>query len=411
MARACVEMASEYARTRTQFGRVIAMFQAVKHHCANMAVAAELATAATWDAGRASAAGGDEFTYAAAAAAALALHAADLNANLNTQVHGGIGITWEHDAHLYMRRATALESLVDAEAAAADVVRALPRRRPADPLGRAAARGRGGCATRSEQIVAQVKDLDEAGPPHRAGRHRLRDAVVAEAVGPRRRCRRAARHRGGVQRRRHQAAELQHHRLGHPHPHPARDRRSRSRAGCGRRSTRSSSGASSSASPTPGPTPPASRPAPPRSTAAGLINGQKVWTSGAHLAGFGFATVRTNPDAPKHQGITTMVIDMKAHGRHRPAAEDDDRRVGVQRGLLRRRLHPGRRRGRPDRRRLDRRPRHARQRERQHRRRPGRHGRSARAARRLLRQAPGPAAGRRAAGSGGTSPAPTPPRR
>ena len=50
MAQACVELASEYARTRTQFGRVIAMFQAVKHHCANMAVAAELATAA--DVGR-----------------------------------------------------------------------------------------------------------------------------------------------------------------------------------------------------------------------------------------------------------------------------------------------------------------------------------------------------------------------
>jgi hypothetical protein len=45
-----------------------------------------------------------------------------------------------------------------------------------------------------------------------------------------------------------------------------------------------------------------------------LVNGQKVWTSGAHVAGMGFATVRTNPDAPKHQGITTMVIDMHADG-------------------------------------------------------------------------------------------------
>jgi alkylation response protein AidB-like acyl-CoA dehydrogenase len=44
------------------------------------------------------------------------------------------------------------------------------------------------------------------------------------------------------------------------------------------------------------------------------INGQKVWTSGAHLAAFGLATVRTNPDAPKHQGITMMVIDMHAPG-------------------------------------------------------------------------------------------------
>ena len=45
-----------------------------------------------------------------------------------------------------------------------------------------------------------------------------------------------------------------------------------------------------------------------------LVNGQKVWTSGAHLAAFGLATIRTDPDAPKHQGITTMVIDMHAEG-------------------------------------------------------------------------------------------------
>ena len=45
-----------------------------------------------------------------------------------------------------------------------------------------------------------------------------------------------------------------------------------------------------------------------------LVNGQKVWTSGAHYSGFGFATVRTNPDVPKHEGITMMVIDMHAKG-------------------------------------------------------------------------------------------------
>ena len=117
VAQACTEMASAYANTRTQFGRLIGTFQAVKHHCANMAVAAELATAAVWDAARAADVGepGDEvFTYAAAIAAALALPAADLNAQLNTQVHGGIGFTWEHDAHLFLRRATAIEALIDA---------------------------------------------------------------------------------------------------------------------------------------------------------------------------------------------------------------------------------------------------------------------------------------------------------
>ena len=106
---------------REQFGRPIATFQAVKHHCANMLVATELATAAVWDAARAASSGGDQFSYAAAVAATLALPAADLTAQLNIQVHGGIGFTWEHDAHLYLRRATAMEAIVDAEAAAQEI--------------------------------------------------------------------------------------------------------------------------------------------------------------------------------------------------------------------------------------------------------------------------------------------------
>ncbi len=70
----CVDTATAYAKDRLQFGRPIAMFQAVKHHCANMLVAAELATAAVWDAARASATGDPaHFELAAATAAALAL--------------------------------------------------------------------------------------------------------------------------------------------------------------------------------------------------------------------------------------------------------------------------------------------------------------------------------------------------
>ena len=107
IARECTEQAAAYAKERQQFGRPIAMFQAVKHHCANMLVATELSTAAVWDAARAADAGGDQFSLTAAMAAALALPAADLCANLNIQVHGGIGFTWEHDAHIYLRRASA----------------------------------------------------------------------------------------------------------------------------------------------------------------------------------------------------------------------------------------------------------------------------------------------------------------
>jgi alkylation response protein AidB-like acyl-CoA dehydrogenase len=118
----CTKLGAAYAKERLQFGRPIAMFQAVKHHCANMCVAAEMATSATWDAARAAESGGDQFTFAAAIAATKAAPAADLCANLNTQVHGGIAITWEHDAHLYMRRATSLLSYLAADEAAAELV-------------------------------------------------------------------------------------------------------------------------------------------------------------------------------------------------------------------------------------------------------------------------------------------------
>ena len=118
VARESTDLAAAYAKQRLQFGRPIAMFQAVKHHCANMAVATELATAAVWDAARAAAGGGEQFSYAAAAAAALAVPAADECANLGMQVHGGIGFTWEHDCHLYLRRATAIGAVLDADDAA-----------------------------------------------------------------------------------------------------------------------------------------------------------------------------------------------------------------------------------------------------------------------------------------------------
>ena len=72
--------------------------------------ATSLATAAVWDGARAVA--GDERSYAAAVAATLAGPAADLAANLCIQVHGGIGYTWEHDAHLYYRRAKSDELLL-----------------------------------------------------------------------------------------------------------------------------------------------------------------------------------------------------------------------------------------------------------------------------------------------------------
>lgn len=115
-AHACVDMAVEYAGIREQFGRTIATFQAVKHHCANMYIAAECTTAAVWDAARAEAKD-RQAEFAGNVAASLAMPAFRLCSQLNTQVHGGIGYTWEHDAHLYIRRSSALSALFNPEQA------------------------------------------------------------------------------------------------------------------------------------------------------------------------------------------------------------------------------------------------------------------------------------------------------
>jgi alkylation response protein AidB-like acyl-CoA dehydrogenase len=115
-----VHTAAEYARIRYQFGRPIGQFQAVKHRCARMLVAAEQAAAVVWDAARAldePAHGGPAGTgsqFAAAVAGALATDAAVSCVHECIQVLGGIGYTWEHDAHRYYRRAMTLRALLHA---------------------------------------------------------------------------------------------------------------------------------------------------------------------------------------------------------------------------------------------------------------------------------------------------------
>ena len=113
----CSVTAAEYARTRHQFGRPIGSFQAVKHLCAGLLCRAERAAALAWDAARAADEAPQEHPLAAAAAAALALDAAVDNAKDCIQVLGGVGFTWEHDAHLYLRRAMALRQLLGGGAA------------------------------------------------------------------------------------------------------------------------------------------------------------------------------------------------------------------------------------------------------------------------------------------------------
>jgi alkylation response protein AidB-like acyl-CoA dehydrogenase len=312
VARECTVLASEYAKVRMQFGRPIATFQAVKHHCANMLVATELATAAVWDAARAAAAGGDQFSLTAAIAAALAVPAADLDAQLNIQVHGGIGFTWEHDAHLYLRRAAAIGAILDAEAAAEDVTalvrRGARRERSVDLPPEA-----GAVRDTVRQFATRVRGLDDRG---------RRQAMIDEGYAMPHWPRPWGRDAGAVEQ---LVIEQEFAAAGLDRPnygitgwvmltliqHATDDQVARwvrpalgqeviwcqlfsepdagsDAAGIKTRATRVAGG--------------------------WLINGQKVWTSGAQVSTFGLATVRTNPDAPKHNGITTMVIDMHGAG-------------------------------------------------------------------------------------------------
>ncbi len=312
VARATTEMASAYAKERVQFGRVIGTYQAVKHHVANMVVASEMATSAVWDAAMAASLDENQRNYAAAVAATLAGRAADLCANLNTQVHGGIAITWEHDAHLYMRRATTLKTLIDPLCAAKDLtwlVRNGVVRTKEISLPPEAEEIR----ARVRAFAQEIKDLSTE-----AQRDRLIETGYVMAHWPKPYGRDASAVEQLVI-----EQEFEAHGIVRPgygitawniltliqfatedqaarwvlpalrqdliwcqlfsEPNAGSDA-----AGVQTKATRVDGG--------------------------WLVNGQKVWTSGAHIAKMGFATVRTDPTVAKHDGITTMVIDMEAQG-------------------------------------------------------------------------------------------------
>jgi 3-oxochol-4-en-24-oyl-CoA dehydrogenase len=116
VARWATDTAADYAKIREQFGRPIGQFQAVKHKCAEMIADTERATAAVWDAARAIDEArennwdikGSAVEFAAAVAATLAPAAAQHCTQDCIQVHGGIGFTWEHDTNVYYRRALIL---------------------------------------------------------------------------------------------------------------------------------------------------------------------------------------------------------------------------------------------------------------------------------------------------------------
>jgi alkylation response protein AidB-like acyl-CoA dehydrogenase len=110
-AQRCLDMSVDYAKTRVQFGRPIGSFQAIKHKCADMLLEVESARSAAYHAAWAAAAGSDERPAVASLAKAFCSEAYFHAAAENIQIHGGIGFTWEHDAHLYFKRAKSCELL------------------------------------------------------------------------------------------------------------------------------------------------------------------------------------------------------------------------------------------------------------------------------------------------------------
>ncbi|GAA0603170.1 acyl-CoA dehydrogenase [Streptomyces crystallinus] len=306
-----LETAVAHARTREQFGRPIGRFQAVKHLCADMLVRVEQARALVWDAARAAGAEPAEVRgLVASLAAATALDAALTCAQDCVQILGGIGFTWEHDAHLHLRRALVARQLLGAgdthreravRLAAAGARRELRLELPEE------ARAFRGPA---RQAAASVRGLDPAAarralaptgyaaphlpPPYGLGAGPVHQLVVQEEL-------RAA----GVK-----VAELGIGTWVVPsllaYGTPEQQERyllptlrgdllwcqlfSEPEAGSDLASLRTRAE---------------------RTEDGWRITGQKVWTSAAQWADHGILLARTDPAAPKHEGLTYFLVDMK----------------------------------------------------------------------------------------------------
>jgi alkylation response protein AidB-like acyl-CoA dehydrogenase len=311
----CVDVASAYARERRQFGRPIGQFQAVKHRCADMLVRLEQVRALAWDA--AAALDGDdpdgpEAALAVAAAGAVAFEAYAAVAKDCIQVLGGIGFTWEHDAHLYLRRAQALRQLFGTSAwraAAARVALGGARRR----LGLDLPDDSGPARDEIRALVAEVAAL----PPERR-RGRLADtgllvphwappwgrgAGPAEQLVIDRELRRARVRAPHLQVGAWAAPTIAVHGTPEQQERWVRPTLHGDIAWC---QLFSEPGAGSDLASL------ATRAT--RTEGGWLLTGQKVWTTMAAEADWGICLARTDPTAPKHLGITYFVVDMATPG-------------------------------------------------------------------------------------------------
>jgi len=309
----CVDTAAEYAKVRVQFGRPIGQFQGVKHRCADMLARTELARAAVWDAARAVRDAGNGDGLAMASAAALAFDAAFANGKDCVQTLGGIGFTWEHDAHLYLRRAITLHQLVGTpdewRARAAREVQAGARRRLAVDLGPEAESHR----TVVRALLDEVKDL----PPHDQRERLARDGYLTPGW-PRPWGRDAKALELLVIEEEFRSAKVPRANIGVGAwalptliVYGTAEQQQRwilptlrgeinwcqlfSEPGAGSDLAALSTRAT-------------------RVEGGWILNGQKVWTSLARQAEWGICLARSAPDRPKHEGISCLMVDMTSPG-------------------------------------------------------------------------------------------------
>ena len=309
----CVDTAAEYARVREQFGRPIGQFQGVKHRCADMLLAREQARAVAWDAAR-PADSADERSLTAAVAGALAPDAFYKCAKDCVQVLGGIGFTWEHDAHVYLKRATAIRALTGGsprtararivELARNGVRRSLAVDLPpeAEPIAADVRRFLDDLTSRDKgEWRALIADGGYISPhwPKPWGRdaspleqlvidHEFREAHVRRphlAVGAWALPTLIA----------HGTDEQQQRWMGPTLRGEMNWCQLFSEPGAGSDLASLSTKAS-------------------RAEGGWLLTGQKVWTSMARDADWGICLARTDPTLPKHGGITCFFVDMRSEG-------------------------------------------------------------------------------------------------
>ncbi|QLL07068.1 acyl-CoA dehydrogenase [Mycobacterium vicinigordonae] len=311
--RYALETAVAYAKVREQFGKPIGSFQAIKHICAEMLCRAEQADVAAADAARAAGESDtQQFAIAAALAASLTINTAKANVRDCIQVLGGIGCTWEHDAHLYLRRAHSIGRLLGGPQHWLRRVAALTqdgvRRRLSVDLTDVEA-DRPAIATAVAEVAALPADQRQAAlaekglqaphwpPPHGRGAGPAEQLLIDQELAA-----------AGVER-----PDLVIGWWAAPtileHGTPEQIERfvpatlrgdflwcqlfSEPGAGSDLASLRTKAV---------------------RTDGGWLLTGQKVWTSAAHKAAWGVCLARTEPDAPKHKGITYFLVDMKSPG-------------------------------------------------------------------------------------------------